>query len=100
MKKQKIALGKLSLNKERISGLTAEEQSNVAGGNISVNTIVCQVSIQVICASVACVTREPARCLITRQPVCVTNPVSIVGCPPQSLACTIETITGPSEVIH
>jgi hypothetical protein len=86
MKKQKIALGKLSLSKERITNLNAEAQGDVLGGGpISVN-IACQVTLQINCQqTIFCATRTPA-CYITRVPVC--SPLTVgAGCPPQSLVC-------------
>lgn len=102
MKKQKIALGKLALNKERISDLNAEEQGNVLGGSPSINTNVCQVSVQIICQqTIACVTRTPQCIIVTRTPRCVIGPLTYGGCPIESIACNPgETIGGPSEVIH
>lgn len=89
MKKQKIALGKLALNKERIARLDSELQGNIVGGAIS-NPIPCQLTIQINCQqTVICPTR-PAICRVTRTPLCV--PVTIgAGCPPQSLVCNTET---------
>lgn len=86
MKKQKIALGKLALNKERISDLNADEQGNVLGGSPSIN--ICPVTIQVACQSVICPTRIIAQCLNTRiGPHCIPVPVTIT-----------KTITDPGPI--
>lgn len=91
MKKQKIALGKLALNKERIARLDAELQGNVVGGApISVN-IPCQVTLQINCQqTIVCVTRQVV-CRVTRTPLCVPVTIGGGGCPPQSLVCNTET---------
>ncbi|WP_118973158.1 class I lanthipeptide [Taibaiella koreensis] len=100
MKKQKIALGKLALNKERITDLNADELNNVIGGSNAAT--ICQVSVQIICLqTVVCVTRTPQCVIVTRPPRCVIGPVTLGGCPINSIACNpTETIGGPSEVIH
>ncbi|WP_118951692.1 class I lanthipeptide [Taibaiella helva] len=102
MKKQKIALGKLALNKERITNLDAGQQGNVVGGDASITATICQVSLQIICQqTIVCVTRTPQCIKVTRTPLCVVGPITYGGCPIDSIACNpTETIGGPSEVIH
>lgn len=91
MKKQKLALGKLTLSKERITGLDAGQQNLVAGGGtISVN-IPCQVTLQINCQqTILCVTRQVI-CRPTRIPVCATITVG-PACPPESLACNPQSL--------
>ncbi len=82
MKKQKIALGKLALNKERIIDL----DKVLGGGPVTLISPCHVVTLQVNCQqTVICPTR-PVMCQVTRTPACVITIGN--GCPPQSLACT------------
>ena len=93
MKKQKIALNKLVLNKERIADLNQVQQDNVVGGGTLYNTCICQT---LACPSIA------IACMITRVgPGCVIGPVSFAGgCPPQSLACNPQSLACTTDTIN
>ncbi|WP_118973161.1 class I lanthipeptide [Taibaiella koreensis] len=93
MKKQKLTLGRLSLNKERISGLDAGQVTG--GAPLSVN-IPCQVTLLVNCQqTILCPTRQ-VLCRTTRIPICA-DPLTVgAACPPVSLACNPQTLAcGP-----
>lgn len=98
MKKQKIALGKLALNKEHITDMNSAAQDNVVGGGpISIN-IPCQITFQINCQqTIICVTRTPV-CQITRNPIC--PPATLGnGCPPQSLVCNESLACNPGGTV-